>query len=81
MLNWPALMCSFPSYVVMYILLGTTGDSWHVKVIKPCADTVRRFLSNDTTLASKDSTNDGGGTRLASRELWTQYVCEVMFFI
>ncbi|EMS53968.1 tRNA dimethylallyltransferase 2 [Triticum urartu] len=54
----------------------TTGDSWHVKVIKPCADTVRRFLSNDTTLASKDSTNDGGGTRLASRELWTQYVCE-----
>uniref|UniRef100_A0A453BNV0 tRNA dimethylallyltransferase 2 n=1 Tax=Aegilops tauschii subsp. strangulata TaxID=200361 RepID=A0A453BNV0_AEGTS len=54
----------------------TTGDSWHVKVIKPCADTVRRFLSNDTTLASKDCSNDGGGTRLASRELWTQYVCE-----
>ncbi|KAM3386097.1 hypothetical protein ACQJBY_009635 [Aegilops geniculata] len=54
----------------------TTGDSWHVKVIKPCADTVRKFLSNDTTLASKDCSNDGGGTRLASRELWTQYVCE-----
>ncbi|KAF7008644.1 hypothetical protein CFC21_023359 [Triticum aestivum] len=54
----------------------TTGDSWHVKVIKPCADTVRRFLSNDTTLASKDCSIDGGGTRLASRELWTQYVCE-----
>uniref|UniRef100_A0ACD5U9X4 Uncharacterized protein n=1 Tax=Avena sativa TaxID=4498 RepID=A0ACD5U9X4_AVESA len=54
----------------------TTGHSWGIKVVKPCADVVRRFLSNDTTLAIKDSSDDIGGTRVASRELWTQYVCE-----
>ncbi|KAE8768684.1 hypothetical protein D1007_59821 [Hordeum vulgare] len=43
----------------------TTSDSWHVKVIKPSVDTVRRFLSNDTSLATKDCSNDGGETRHA----------------
>uniref|UniRef100_A0ACD5UXG2 Uncharacterized protein n=1 Tax=Avena sativa TaxID=4498 RepID=A0ACD5UXG2_AVESA len=54
----------------------TTGHSWGIKVVKPCADIVGRFLCNDTTLAIKDSSDDIGGTRVASRELWTQYVCE-----
>ncbi|KAM0905041.1 hypothetical protein ACQ4PT_017630 [Festuca glaucescens] len=54
----------------------TTGHSWNIKVIKPCTDVVRRFLCNDTTLASKNSSDDIVGTRVASRELWTQYVCE-----
>ncbi|KQK22933.1 tRNA dimethylallyltransferase 2 isoform X2 [Brachypodium distachyon] len=54
----------------------TTGDSWHNKVVKPCEDIVKRFLSGDTTLASEDSSSNIGGTRAASRELWTQYVCE-----
>jgi hypothetical protein len=49
--------------------------------VKPCADIVRRFLSNNTTLASKDSSDNIGGTRVASRELWTQYVCEVIVFL
>jgi K+-transporting ATPase A subunit len=48
--------------------------------VKPCADIVRRFLSDDTTLASKNSSDSIGETRVASRELWTQYVCEVIVF-
>lgn len=54
----------------------TAGDSWHKKVVEPCVDIVKRFLSNDTTLTSTDSSNGIGRPRLASRELWTQYVCE-----
>jgi hypothetical protein len=64
----------------VHILLGTTGHSWDIKVVQPCADIVTRFLSKDTALVCKNSSDDIGGTRVASRELWTQYVCEVIVF-
>lgn len=55
---------------------GATADSWNMKVVKPCVDIVRDFLSDDTILASRDGSSVTGSPRMSSRELWTQYVCE-----
>uniref|UniRef100_J3L891 tRNA dimethylallyltransferase n=2 Tax=Oryza brachyantha TaxID=4533 RepID=J3L891_ORYBR len=55
---------------------SATADSWNKKVVKPCVDIVRGFLSNDTTLASSDRSNVTGSSKMSSRELWIQYVCE-----
>lgn len=64
-----------------HILIGATGDSWQKKVVKPCVDIVKRFLSDDSTVLPSTSASDGvvASVRAAppSRELWTQYVCEV----
>lgn len=60
------------------IFLGATADSWNMKVVKPCVDIVRDFLSDDTILASRDGSSVTGSPRMSSRELWTQYVCEVI---
>lgn len=48
-----------------------TDDSWQKKVVEPCVDVVRRFLSDDSTVLPSTSASDP-----SSRELWTQYVCE-----
>ncbi|EES02135.1 tRNA dimethylallyltransferase 2 isoform X1 [Sorghum bicolor] len=55
-----------------------TGDSWQKKVVEPCVDVVKRFLSDDSTVLPSTSASDGvvGSVRGPSRELWTQYVCE-----
>ncbi|KAF8646861.1 hypothetical protein HU200_065666 [Digitaria exilis] len=50
----------------------TTGDSWDKEVVEPCADVVKRFLSEDTAGLASTTASDGIG----ERELWTQYVCE-----
>lgn len=57
-----------------------TGDSWQKKVVEPCVDVVKRFLSDDSTVLPNTSASDGvvGSVRAlsTSRELWMQYVCE-----
>uniref|UniRef100_A0A0D9YKK5 Uncharacterized protein n=1 Tax=Oryza glumipatula TaxID=40148 RepID=A0A0D9YKK5_9ORYZ len=48
---------------------GATADSWNMKVVKPCVDIVRDFLSDDTILASRDGSSVTGSPRMSSREL------------
>ncbi|KAL6616790.1 hypothetical protein ACP70R_039060 [Stipagrostis hirtigluma subsp. patula] len=54
----------------------TTGESWQKKVVEPCVDVVKRFLSEGATLTSPDASNGIGNPVISSRDLWTQYVCE-----
>jgi tRNA dimethylallyltransferase len=65
----------------MRVSIGATGDSWQKKVVEPCVDVVKRFLSDDSTVLPNTSASDGvvGSVRApsTSRELWMQYVCEV----
>jgi tRNA dimethylallyltransferase len=66
----------------VHVSIGATGDSWQKKVVEPCVDVVKRFLSDDSTVLPSTSASDGvvGSVRGPSRELWTQYVCEVTLF-
>uniref|UniRef100_A0A0D9YKK1 Uncharacterized protein n=1 Tax=Oryza glumipatula TaxID=40148 RepID=A0A0D9YKK1_9ORYZ len=43
---------------------GATADSWNMKVVKPCVDIVRDFLSDDTILASRDGSSVTGSPRM-----------------
>lgn len=57
--------------------IGAAGDSWQKKVVEPCVDVVKRFLSDGLTLFPSASASDGvASAGTPSRELWTQYVCE-----
>lgn len=53
------------------------GGSWSACVVEPCVQIVRTFLLGEDSLTSNEATNDILRQRQVSRELCTQYVCEV----
>ncbi|KAK1309805.1 tRNA dimethylallyltransferase 2 [Acorus calamus] len=55
--------------------LGNSEETWQTKVVYPCIDLVKGFLCKETSFDSL-SPNGGESKSMASRNLWTQYVCE-----
>lgn len=64
----------------MYVLLGKAGDIWHTKIVGDCVDLLRTFLcENASSLACSEELGDAQSQVLVSKDLWTQYICEVSF--
>jgi hypothetical protein len=77
-------MCLLPSsgsYNGMQILLGSNGDVWHNKVMEPCVDIVKRFLSGNATSTGANSSSVSGSPEISSKELWIQYICQVCNYL
>ncbi|XP_047966191.1 tRNA dimethylallyltransferase 2 isoform X2 [Salvia hispanica] len=55
-------------------LQGASDNSWSVNVVEPSVNIVKSFL--DTPASAKATKRDVEDTKLAERDLWTQYICE-----
>lgn len=67
----------------MHFLPDSSGDSWQTKVVEPCVNIVRTFLfERANSLTGVAMVGNGECQKLVSRDLWTQYICEVslLFF-
>ncbi|KAK1264325.1 tRNA dimethylallyltransferase 2 [Acorus gramineus] len=62
-------------YVDVTEALGNSEETWQTTVVYPCIDLVREFLCKETSFDTL-SPNGGASKSMASRDLWTQYVCE-----
>lgn len=61
---------------------GNSGNSWHANVVQPCVDVVSSFLSEEeVTLTITKELNDVRSQSCVSRDLWSQYVCEVCMLL
>ncbi|MQL76831.1 hypothetical protein Taro_009240 [Colocasia esculenta] len=56
--------------------LSKSDDSWQRAVVDPCVSLVKVFLSKDPTSLTGSHPNDATRKSLASRDLWTQHICE-----
>ncbi|ERM98158.1 hypothetical protein AMTRI_Chr01g103870 [Amborella trichopoda] len=53
-----------------------SSESWLKLVVEPCVDTIKSFLSDEATVGIQSEKI----SNLASRDLWTQYICEYCGF-
>ena len=56
------------------VFTGASDNSWSVNVVEPSVNIVKSFL--DTPASAKATKRDVEDTKLAERDLWTQYICE-----
>ncbi|KAL1557658.1 tRNA dimethylallyltransferase [Salvia divinorum] len=55
-------------------LQGDSDNSWSVNVVEPSVNIIKSFL--DTPASAEATKRDVEDTKLAERDLWTQYICE-----
>lgn len=75
----PKLWINFtPSISINFKLPVSTGasdDSWSLNVVKPSVNIVKSFL--DITVSTEATKAEAEERKLAERDLWTRYICEV----
>lgn len=59
---------------------GNSEDKWQRKVIEPCVEIVSKFmLEEDSSSHTQQEFCDLKRQNVPSRDLWSQFVCEVSF--
>ncbi|KAK6936170.1 hypothetical protein RJ641_033200 [Dillenia turbinata] len=66
-----------PNQIYLLCVLGNSDDRWEAQVIEPAVQVIRSFLCDDESpLPCSEIASNTVATKLAQRDLWTQYICK-----